>query len=405
MTWCYLLLLWLMANAALIIYYRRDLLLLWREPVLRQTVLIIESDDWGAGPVAAQAAALNHLVNVLTRHQDSTGRHPVMALALVLAVPDGPSIRRDGHYHRITLEDPKFAPVVDAIEQGRAAGVFALQLHGLEHYWSDALMASREPAVRAWLEDESPATTERLPSHLQSRWVDASVLPSRALPADQVTKAVGDEVRLYERIFRERSRVAVPPTFVWDETVEQAWADAGIVCVVTPGLRSACRDSKGLPACDMGPIHNAQKGSGVSYVVRNDYFEPCRGRGAAHALRALARATREGRPCLLENHRDNFIQGEAEARYSLEELDKLYGQSLAAFPQLRFLSTRELGEIFKTRDAGWLDTSVRSRLRAVMERLRKRGRLWKLATLTGLSGMALLVAWLWPRAVDRSASG
>ena len=41
-----------------------------------------------------------------------------------------------------------------------AAGVFALQLHGLEHYWPDALMAANDPAVRSWLEGEMPAATE-----------------------------------------------------------------------------------------------------------------------------------------------------------------------------------------------------------------------------------------------------
>ena len=152
--------------------------------------MIIESDDWGAGPVEAQAAALNRLVDVLSRHRDQNGRHPVMTLALVLAVPDGRAIRQDGQYHRRLLDDPLFEPVRQAIERGRAAGVFALQLHGLEHYWPAGLMASTDPAVRAWLTAETPGTTEKLPSHLQSRWVDASVLPSRPLDQSTVEAAV-----------------------------------------------------------------------------------------------------------------------------------------------------------------------------------------------------------------------
>lgn len=379
---------WLAVVLAVLFWYRHELLAVWREPVLRHPVLIIESDDWGAGLVQAQAQALDAIVDVLTRHRDCTGRHPVMTLALVLAVPDGPAIRRDGRYHRINLEDPLFAPVRQAIERGRAAGVFALQLHGLEHYWPEALMASQDPTVRAWLEADPPATTERLPSPLQSRWVDASVLPSRPLPEERVRQAATEEVRLFERIFGERPRVAVPPTFVWTGTVERAWADAGVQYVVTPGLRSACRDARGMPACDRGPIRNGDRNGPLTYLARYDYFEPLRGRDAAHALEALARAVGEARPCLLENHRDNFIAGADRCAHSLEALDVLCAQALLRQPGLRFLSTEELARRLREQDPDWVELRTIRRLRFVLARLRATGRLWRLARLTGLAWLA-----------------
>lgn len=51
----------------------------WREPVLRQPVLIVESDDWGAGPLA-QADALRRLAASLQRVRDRSGRPAVMTL-------------------------------------------------------------------------------------------------------------------------------------------------------------------------------------------------------------------------------------------------------------------------------------------------------------------------------------
>ncbi|NWG74418.1 MAG: hypothetical protein HXY24_07395, partial [Rubrivivax sp.] len=111
----------------------------WREPVLRHPVLIVESDDWGAGPLE-QAAALREIAHVLARHRDATGRTPVMSLALVLAVPDGMAIRSGEAYRRVALDDPRFEPVRQALRAGRERGVFALQLHGLEHYWPPALL-------------------------------------------------------------------------------------------------------------------------------------------------------------------------------------------------------------------------------------------------------------------------
>lgn len=378
---------WLALVMGILLWYRRELLALWREPVLKHPVLIIESDDWGAGPVEPQARALNRLVDVLTQYKDCTGRHPVMTLAVVLAVPDGPAIRATGRYQRITLEHPMFAPVLAAIERGRKAGVFALQLHGLEHYWPDALMASNDPAVRDWLEADPPATTERLPSHLQSRWTDASVLPSRSLSADEIARAVREEVALFERVFCERPRVAVPPTFVWNEAVEAAWAREGIEVVVTPGLRSACRNAQGLPDCDTGPLRNGQQGQGVTYVVRDDYFEPERGHRAGQALAALEQKWLQGRPCLLELHRSNFLAGETDARRSLEEIDALYRQALRRWPGLRFLSPSELHQRFTRHDDALVATALRERVAAWCPRTGSVRRFWRLARVTELAAL------------------
>lgn len=384
MTWWHPILLWFVANGALVVYYRRDLLRLWREPVFRHPILIVESDDWGAGPVETQAAALNQLVELLTRYGDCRGRHPVMTLAMVLAVPDGPAIRRDGQYQRRTLEDPIFDPVREAIDHGRAAGVFALQLHGLEHYWPDALMASQSPIVKAWLEGDLPATTELLPSHLQSRWVDATVLPSRPLPSALVAGAVAEEVRIYERVFGERPHVAVPPTFVWNDEVERSWAQEGVEFVVTPGLRSACRNADGLPDCDTGPIVNGQRGSGVAYVVRDDYFEPERGHRAERPLAALASKTEQGRPCLLETHRSNFIAERASVDSALAEIGELYLRALKQHPNVRFLSTLELGQVMREGSADWVERDVSRRVSAWILRARRLSAFSRAARLTGL---------------------
>jgi len=383
-------LLWLGVLGCVLLYYRRDLWAVWREPVLHYPVMIIESDDWGAGPVASQAVALNQLADVLTRYQDRDGRHPVMTLALVLAVPDGPAIRRDGRYHRLTLEDPMFEPVLQAIERGRVAGVFALQLHGMEHYWPDALITSEDPAVRAWLESGVPSTTESLPSHLQSRWVDASALPSFQLSPGAVDGAVNVEVSLYERLFGERPRVVVPPTFVWNETVEAAWAREELECVVTPGLRSACRNADGMPDCDTGPLRNGQQSHGMIYIVRDDYFEPERGHRAERPLAALAEKSAQGRPCLLETHRSNFIRHKEGCDEALRALADLLTQALDRYPALRFLTTAELATALRSRDSVWFDDGFVARFAAWHVRTRQLPGFRRWARFTGMDWLLSL---------------
>jgi hypothetical protein len=384
------LLTWLVVHAVLFAAYWRELRRLWREPVLRYPLLIIESDDWGAGPLQ-QAAALKDIAQVLAAHRDSTGRAPVLNLALVLAVPDGPAIGAQGTYVRVELDHPMFADVLSALRGGQSRGVFALQLHGMEHYWPPTLMASRDAAAAAWLRLPVPATTERLPSHLQSRWVDAGSLPSSALAAAQVREAVADEVRAFERIFAMAPRVVVPPTFVWTRQVEQAWAELGLECIVTPGWRYTCRGADGLPGGDEGPIACGDRCGAIIYLARSDYFEPSRGRDSKHAMRCLARAAAEGRACVLENHRDNFIQDPQQANHSLVELDKLCGEALARHERLRFVSSWELSCLLRQRDPNWLVLGIRERLPYLWVRLSHTGRLWKLLTATGIAPLGRLV--------------
>lgn len=398
--WALLMLLWTMGNGLLIFLYRHDLQRLCFEPVLRHPILIIESDDWGAGPLS-QATALREIADVLGQHRDATGRPPRFNLALVLAVPDGAAIRAHGAYRRICLDDPLFESVLSALRDGQSRGVFALQLHGIEHYWPDALMASDDTQVKDWLAQAAPATTERLPAHLQSRWVNATSLPSTPHSAAAIRAAVAEEVHAYVRIFGVPPKVVVPPTFVWTRETELAWADQGLECIVTPGWRYTFRNVQGLPAGDEGPIVNGDRAGRLIYLARTDYFEPARGRDAAHALRVLGRALAEGRPCLLENHRDNFINDPQMRQHSLVELDKVYREALAQHADLRFLSSWELGHILRDRDPQWLITSFPERLPFLWERLRHAGRLWKLMALTGLAAIAGLIV----RLFGRSSAG
>lgn len=383
---------WIFAGFALVWAYRRKLMKLWRQPVFTRPILVLESDDWGAGPLV-QAQALQSIADTLSMHRDGAARHPMMSVALVLAIPDGPAIEAGGSYRRVELDAALFAPMLDALRVGVDRRVFSLQLHGHEHFWPAALLACTEPAVMTWLRQPPPAATERLPSHLQSRWVDSSTLPSSPLLPAQIGAAVGEEVAAYCRIVGEQPVVVVPPTFVWSREVERAWAAAGIEFVVTPGYRSTQRNAQGVPDGDEGPISNGDRAGSLTYLVRTDYFEPARGRDAAYALRALCKAAAEGQPCILENHRDNFIFDAEHCRRSLAELDALLAGALQEHPDLRFLGTGELGRILRRQDPAWIVEPWRERLPFFWQRLRRSGRLWKLMKLCGLAALgAVLVS-------------
>lgn len=383
-----LLLVW----AGVLLAFAAPLAARWREPVLRQPVLVIESDDWGAGP-PAQADALNRLAALLQRVRDGSGRPAVMTLGVVLEVPDGARIAAAGcaEYHALTLADARFDGVRAAMTDGIRAGVFAPQLHGQCHYWPPALLAAAQADadVRAWLTAVEPAATEDLPAHLQSRWVDASALPSRALAAAAIRQAAAVEAAGYRAIFGAAPQVAVATTFIWNDAVEAAWAQAGIEAVVTPGRRATCRNARGQPDCvDATMLTGERAPAGPTYLVRDVYFEPALGQPPQRLLEGLQARTRQGRACLVETHRFNFLQA---PDASLAALETGLTAALAACPGLRFLSPLELAHAVRERDPAWVESRLRPRFAAWRARLDEIPRFRRTAR---LSGLALPLAWL-----------
>ena len=90
------------------------------------------------------------------------------------------------------------------MNEGVRQGLFALHLHGMEHYWPKTLMkaAVKDTNVRDWLQSDGIPITEALPSPLQARWTDASELPSRALENEVLRAAVTEEANLVRHVFQ-----------------------------------------------------------------------------------------------------------------------------------------------------------------------------------------------------------
>jgi hypothetical protein len=357
----------------------------WREPVLREPVLILESDDWGAGP-PEQANALRRIAALLSRTRDARGRAAVMTLGVVFEVPDGPSIEATGctEYRGLPLADPVFSDVRAAMLEGIESGVFVPQLHGQCHYWPASVLAvaEQDAAVRAWLTGAAPALSEALPSPLQSRWVDASVLPSRPHAAAAIEAAVAAEVADYRAIFGAEPKVAVANTFVWTPAVEAAWARAGVEVIVTPGRRATARTASGAPGgVDRQMLSGETSVAGPAYLVRDVYFEPERGHRPQQLVQGLQARARQGRAALVETHRHNFLHA---LDASLATLEDALRASVACRPDVRFCTPLELARAVRERDPDWIETRFARRFSAWTARLDEIPRFRRAARASGL---------------------
>lgn len=402
---------WLLAgSAAFCWHYRAALSAAWREPALRRPVVILESDDWGPGP-EEHAERLRRLTQTLSARRDREGHPALMTVGLILAIPDGPAMRAENYrsYRRARLDAPRFSAVLRALQEGERAGAFALQLHGLEHYWPDALMALKDaPEVKPWLERDMPWDTERLPSPLQSRWIRGDRLPSAALEIGEIESAIREEIKIFTEIFQRVPRVVVPPTFVWRKECERAWTECGISYIITPGNRYISRDASGKPMREDASIFNGQRSADAdaSYLVRDIYFEPSFGHTAQRALSALDKKTRQARPALYEMHRFNFMAPEQEER-SLRELGAFLDSALAKYPDALFVSPEALATALASRDSRLIEKSLARRAVAAIRRLLDIPRLPKLACIGGIAvpaaflyGACILAVWLYPARND-----
>jgi hypothetical protein len=372
--------------ALVLLAFARPLRARWREPVFRHPLLVIESDDWGAGPLQ-QAEALRGIAAVLEAFSDGARRHPVMTLGMVFEVPDSERLAREGltTYRAWGLDEACFDELLGAIRAGVKSGVFAPQLHGQCHYWPQALMAAaqRDSDVRGWLTGGRWPQTEKLPAYLQTRWIDAAQLPSRPLDPAEVAKAVEQEATSYRNLLGQPPLVAVPTTFVWTVDVERAWKEAGVEVVVTPGRRATRRDASGqLAGVDRRMLTGDLSDAGQCYLVRDVFFEPALGHSPQRVLDGLADRTRQGRACLVEMHRFNFLE---QADRSLTLLREAIEGSLERCPNLRFTTPLEIARCARRENSALLETAFGARLRAWLARLSEIPHFHRMTRLTGLA--------------------
>ena len=365
-------LIWLLVIS---IRYRELIAACWKEPVLKNPVLIFESDDWGPG-VEDDALQLKSIADLLDKYKDGEDRQPVMTLGVVIAVPDSKKIKAADYksYYRETLADEKFVSILKAMFDGMGTGVFTAQLHGMEHYWPDNLIRALTTSdqLKSLLDSDTPLRTESLPDTLQSRWLETGFEGGHAPTTRDIARAVEEEVSAFTSLFGQVAKVIVPPTFVWSEQQELSWYSSGLKHLVTPGFIATGRDKHGVMGVSKKNIYNGMRaGSGLTYMVRNNYFEPALGHTVGQAMAALTENTLLGRPTLLETHRFNFCDDEAQSQCSLAKLEECLEQAQVDHPALRFISTSELGDMYldPTSASSLIDLRVAKRLQVFIARV------------------------------------
>lgn len=128
--------------------------------------------------------------------------------------------------------------------------------------------------------------------------------------------------------------------------------------------------------------------AGQTYLVRDVYFEPALGHTPQRLVDGLLARTRQGRACLVETHRFNFLLA---LDASLGALEAGLRAALVACSDLRFITPIELAHAIQRRDPAWIETRLMPRFVVWRARLDEIPRFRRVAQ---LSGLVLPLAWL-----------
>lgn len=399
---------WFCCIAALWWSKKSLLISTWREPYFADTVVLIESDDWGPGD-HYHAERLTKLLSMLATHRDEVNRSAILTADVVLAVPDIAKIERNGkgqYFRRLLNTD--FPHIYEAMLRGIQQDNLVPQLHGLEHLNGKAfaeLYQAGDPRLQCTQQTNDWSDWESLDSPLQGHYVDGRKLPTKPIAESEAQAIVNQAADYFTEMFGYPSLSTVAPCYLWNDEIERHWQNQKIIAIQTAGYRCTGRDPAGHYLQDPPLIRlgNTSRYEQI-YLIRNVMYEPVDGKNTTESAFAEAqRAYRQGMPITISTHRYNYTRTEQQCDQAISGLDKLLSSIKANLPRTRFLASPELAEFLLNKDSAivnhfngrqWprvTEASNNRKLGAFLYRLYYRHR--KLALISYCTGL-IIPAWL-----------
>lgn len=364
---------WLAAGIGPGFVYKDRLAASWNAPKLDTPVVVIESDDWGLDFQAPnfvppsrqldarQAAGVERLVRVLRAHRDCVQRKPIVSAFVVMRQADTAAIAKDPKfsYHARPI-DEGMPETVAALQQAESEGLFFLTHHARDHrdtgVWArkvkEAVEAAKaegkqfDPAVVATFLTDDPSDRDRV----FGEYFDN--VAGYLAPTDQeaLNRKVAEGVSEFKRIFGRRPVSTVPPRYLWGPQAESAFRANGIRY-----LHGINREGGRLrnPTDVAARVFGQRLSEGLIGLTRNVEFEcdPVTRKlpEIDEMLAAADEALANGQPVVVCTHTWNYCTGDAAAGEAMaRKLDELLAALEKEYPDLRYLSSKELGRLAET---------------------------------------------------------
>ena len=350
---------------------------------IKGKVVVFESDDWGSIRMpskesfsrleeagldlrSADAERFNlndtlgtsedlvKLFEVLSRHKDGFGNYAVFTPITIVANPIFDKIKESGfkeyYYEPFTTTLIKYKDCEQSFKlwkQGIENKLFLPQMHGREHLnvtaWIDALQAGDKFTMLAFTEGMWGFVPPKYP------YVDyqAAFLFSDKKELEYQKTVIIDGLELFEKIFGYKAEYFVPPNGPFNNSLNRVLVEQGI------RYRSTSK-------FQIEPIGNGKTkkvlhylgqkdSSGITYITRNCFFEP----NQYHkdwidsCLFDIKVAFNLNKPAIISSHRTNYIGAlyPENRDNGIRQLDLLLKAIMKSWPDVRFMTTPEIGKL------------------------------------------------------------
>ncbi len=342
-------------------------------------IVVFESDDWGSIRMSNRKdwetllekgyavdkrsyerfdtlespADLEALFEVLSRHKDAHGNHPVITANMLMANPDFEKIEQSGfqNYYYEPIADTYThyfgnSQVLDLMRQGMDAGVFMPQSHGREHFnvtqWMQGLQVGDEDLLTAFQYGMCGIAPKAHPE--KGNQIMNALLAKNEEEQKEIDRIVAEGLQMFEQLWGFKSKTFVAPCYLWSEGTERVLADGGVKLIQTS------RSNKSAYKSSSRHLYTGQRNNyGQVYSIRNCTFEPATNeadRNVDVLVKQVDNIFAQHKLVVFSTHRINYVSGikESNRTRSLDYLNEFLTRLLLKYSDVIFLSSSQLME-------------------------------------------------------------
>jgi hypothetical protein len=354
----------------------------------KRKIVVIESDDWGSIRMSSKENReklikegfsfegqafnlydalesnedLSMLYEVLSRHKDSTGRHPVFTAVSIVGNPDFEKIETSGftnyyweHFTETLKRYPEHDHVYELYKEGIENRLFYPIFHGREHLnaqrWLRALQCGNKSVRLAF---EHGVTGVHLGINNEPLG-DLQAAFDLEYPSDLpfMEMLIREGLDTFEKLWGFKAVYFVPTNGPFNNSLTKVLYDKKIRYLLAERHQKEPLGN-GIYKTHFHYLGQQNKYKQL-YLTRNVFFEPSnkqdylREQPVEKCLLSIERAFRWGKPATISSHRVNyigFIEEENRAN-SLRLLEDLLERIIKRWPEVEFMTSVELGDLIR----------------------------------------------------------
>jgi hypothetical protein len=296
---------------------------------------------------------LEELFEVLLKHKDSKGNHPVITAVTNVGNPDFEKIKDNdfNEYFYETIDKtykryPESDRVLSLTKQGIDHKIFIPQSHGREHvqinWWMSELKNNQSFSNKVFNNEFFFTPKHLMNSNYRNRDIAAAFDTWEQKDIDLHKIVIETGLNDFENLFGYRSKLFTPPAMYYNASIEKDLVSHGIEWLDV-GRFFKTPQIGGGESWQLNYLGRKKK-SGIKVLVRNGMFEPNisdTDNGVDSAMYDIEQAFKTKQPAILSNHRAAFVGriDEKNRAKGLKALDELITKVLKKWPDVEFISS------------------------------------------------------------------